>query len=511
MFSSSQLSFGCAATLLASFVSADSYCSGNELVSRHILEIPNDVVKTPVYSDFRGDAIIFFGVPASGGRSEIFQTNEDGSGLICLSCGVSPGETRDLTKPFAFKDESPTLTPINVPTYSGADLNVIQPQREMRIAPDGQHVGYTQVALGKDFIANYLAVIGELRLGNCVNRTEYMVDNPRVVAGDAELKQFSSNGKSLVVATFAGVYGQANADAVLVDLITGNVTRLTTHVDYDEDVSISPNGRWLSVGSSRTLQYTAAMSQIERPTLVPGFVVGPVFSMAIGTVNQPWLISRADELDRKEGLRLWVPDDGFTSQPVSNWKDDGSAVTFWESTGGLFNPNNSRIVVARPCNDAGSLGTVSSDTGTPTSTWAPTLKSFVAARLEDVLPGPGTYQGQISGTATIVDTADPISGKTQRTVTYSKLKHLAGQVIDGIESSIYDASLNDIVYSGSLTVSNLRGVSIGSLDATNVSIVNQTAMVGTIRSVLNGESISVTARSGSLTVESSPVAPANPW
>ena len=39
------------------------------------------------------------------------------------------------------------------------------------------------------------------------------------------------------------------------DLRTGQVSRLTANLDYDESVDMSPNGEWLAVGSSRTKDY----------------------------------------------------------------------------------------------------------------------------------------------------------------------------------------------------------------------------------------------------------------
>ncbi len=44
-----------------------------------------------------------------------------------------------------------------------------------------------------------------------------------------------------------------NVDDIVVDLATGEVTRLTANLDYDEDIDMSPNLQWIAVGSTRSM------------------------------------------------------------------------------------------------------------------------------------------------------------------------------------------------------------------------------------------------------------------
>ncbi|KAI1841648.1 hypothetical protein JX265_012543 [Neoarthrinium moseri] len=553
MVNSSLLSIGCTASLLVTAAFAGPVAppglEPQELPraqgpsgSRHVVQLPTNVATGPRYPDFNHDgSLVFAGLPNIGGRSEIYQAMEDGSQFKCLSCGLSPAVTANLSKPFAFKDGSnrflvrvgtqardqgtdsavleynPThpeqslLVNITVPTIPG--IQVIQAQREIRIAPDGQMTGWTSVILDSNYIAHYVNIVGTLRRVNNVSKSGqpgYTVDDPRVVSTDTELKHFSAGGKKLIVATFNGVYEQGNADGVEIDLSNGNKARVTTNIDYDEDISDSPNGQWLNVGSSRTLQFTTGLTQIKRPTYVPAYVVGPMFTSQRSTCNQQWAISRADELAGEEGIQMWVSGDGYTSLPVGNWKDDGSAIVFWESQTGLDGPGLSRIVVYHLPND-GNIGRFPKDVATPKPTWAPTLAEFQAPGIDDILPSPGIYNGRISGTVIITDQTGSKSGSRLRTVTYNKFQFVQGQFIDGTETSAFDNTLANISYSGSLTVTDSNGQNIGSLSASNVSIIQQTTMYGSISSVLHGEIISMASSGAAFTFSSSPITPVNPF
>ncbi|KAI1867404.1 uncharacterized protein JN550_007135 [Neoarthrinium moseri] len=304
-----RLTVGCVVAMLA--VAA---CAASPSLFRHLVPLPSNDPLRPQYPHFLPDGtVVFSAAPASGGGSEVYRVNKDGSGVTCLSWGVSPSATANLSKPFAFTDGSRRFL-VRVGSQStdqGGGSTVLEvsgltEQREMRIALGGQHAGFTQVVLGSNNIAQYISIIGGLhRATNATGQPEYLFEDARVIASDAEMKRFTADGERAIVASFNGVFDQGNADGlvVVVDLGTGNATRLTANPDYDEDICDSPNGQWL----------------IRRPSYVPGFVVGPVFSMKKGTTNQPWVNSRADEIGGKDGFPLWVAGDGWTSLPVANW------------------------------------------------------------------------------------------------------------------------------------------------------------------------------------------------
>ena len=96
----------------------------NPKIERVILDLPNTISSpaNPRYSD-DGQSIFFAGQPTAGGRSEIYQINVDGTGLQCVTCGVTTSETGNLAKPVPVNDGSGrVLVLVNVddqsPRYS---------------------------------------------------------------------------------------------------------------------------------------------------------------------------------------------------------------------------------------------------------------------------------------------------------------------------------------------------------------------------------------------------------
>ena len=113
-----------------------------------------------------GESLYFAVTPPGGARMEIHQINVDGTGLRCLTCGLSPNITGDLgrvvpapdgrlmiqiaTSPNSYVVYEPVgnqLVPVITPP---AAARVLDPQREMRISPDGKHVLFSQIRVGPD-------------------------------------------------------------------------------------------------------------------------------------------------------------------------------------------------------------------------------------------------------------------------------------------------------------------------------------------------------------------------
>src|SRR6185436_13852082 len=143
----------------------------------------------------------------SGGfpGTQLVTFTEGGTDLRCLTCATWRGA--DLLKPIAFPDgrrvlvrvgpQSPVapadhgvvecapsvrdcrsarVVPIVPP--SAGDANVEQDQREFRLAPDGVHVGFTQVRRTAGGRPTGVGIVGTLaRRGDT-----YQVDGARVVA-----------------------------------------------------------------------------------------------------------------------------------------------------------------------------------------------------------------------------------------------------------------------------------------------------------------------------------------
>ena len=474
---------------------------------RFVVPLPDDVVQpqNPTYTH-DGTALIFRATPVGATRTEIYRVGIDGSGLQCLTCGLAPEITENLSKPFAFDDGNRVLLSagtqsdsggetadhyilecaggvnacgagsqlleITVPTSVPANVVVIQKQRELRIAPDGVHVGFTQL-LGSGTATQLVSSVGRLER----TETGYVIVDPRVVYVGGELKNFTSDGKGVMVTDFSGKYEAGNADNVLIDLADGTVTRLTTNLDYDESVDMSPNGRWLALGSSRTLDYLTPMSQIIRPTFVPAYVVFPTFQAKKGSLNQAWVISVDDELAGENGIFLGDPSGAYNSVPVANWSADGTAVTFWERS--KTDPSDTRLVVATLNNIDG--GTRPSDVSTPDpSGWAQPLSSVVVK----ATPTEASRAGRVGGSAVV--TTSKAGNLTTTTVTYTDFEDEQGLILNGTETTVTNATLTNITYSSDISVTGGDGSARGYLRADGVKIVNQLSLTGTIESSLDG-------------------------
>ncbi len=479
--------------------------------ARYVVQVPDSVL-APREPNFTpdGKSLVFSATPQGGGRSEIYRIDVDGTNLRCLSCGLAPDLTEDLSKPFAMANgtdyllsggtQSPTggtsadhfvlhctggdggcgegssLSLINLPTQYASGVVVVQ-TREMRMAPDSTHIAYTQL-LASGTKTVLVTSVGTLQAGP----NGYDIVDSRVVYDAGEIKAFTPDGKGVIVTDFYGRYNQGNADDVVVNLQNGSITRLTANLDYDESANLSPNGQWLVIGSSRTLNYLTPMTQIVRPSFVPAYVVFPTFLAKRGTTNQTWVVSPADELAGENGIFLGDPTGTYISRPVANWSPDGTAVALWEAQ--ASDATQSRLVVAYLSETGG--GALPTDTSTPDMTgWAPALSGFVPT-LPQLEPG---RAGLVGGDAQVVKTT---SGKlTTTTVTYTNFEDSSGYILNGTESTIANATLTSITYNANITVTDADGNEIGWLRADGVVINNQQTIQGTIESSMNGNHLAM--------------------
>ncbi|WP_260508688.1 Ig-like domain-containing protein [Mycolicibacterium farcinogenes] len=470
----------------------------NPEVQRVILDMP-DGVKNPVnprYSE-DGKSIYFSGTPTAGGRTEIYQINIDGSHVECLTCGVSAQETGNLAKPVPFTDGSGrVLVLVNVegesPRYSVLETGVngkelvpvttpdgggyiIDRQREMRPSPDGTHVLYTRIVVGQNNALQAIPVVGTL------TRTEngYEVTDARVVYATGEGKQWTPDGKGVII--LGGQYDAGNVDDIIVNLETGEVTRLTANPDYDEDTDLSPNQQWIAIGSTRGLDALTPMTRIERQNFLPVYVGAPVYGMyaqPVNVSNQEWAVEVGDELEGENGIPLFDTGDGYAARSMPSWNPDGTAVTFWESS--VEDPTQSRLVIAN-LKYTTSVGPVAADRSTPNPDWAPELGSYVANTTP--LPATGTYSGAGGGSAVVTETTDE-TGRTTRKVVYSDYVNEDGMILNGYESADYAASQNEVHYLADVTVT---GTHTGSLKADATMNAFQQSLTGYITSDLDGD------------------------
>lgn len=469
-------------------------------VERVILDLPDDITNPnrPRFSA-DGKSIYFGATPAAGGRDEVYRMNIDGTELTCLTCGVTTSVTQDLQKPLPFEDGSgrvlirvtsstgsytyavledgvngrelvPLTTP-DSPTY------VVDRQREMKISPDGTHVLFSRLELGTNGYVAIVPVVGTLV------RTDdgYVIDDARAVAPYGEGKSWTPDGKSVII--MGGQYDAGNVDAIKVDLATGNITRETAGLDYEENVFESPNGQWIVAGSTRGLNALTPMSRIARPAFLPAYIVGPVYNAYASPVNvsnQAWVVAIGDELERENGLPLIVEGDGYAGQSMPGWNNDGTAVAFWEQSN--EDPTDTRLVIAN-LKYTTSVGPLQGDNKTPElSSTLPKLSTYVPSAPE--LPPTGTYAGAGGGTAVVSEAQDPTNpGHTIRTVTYTDYVNDDGMVLNGMESTDSTANQLYIHYTADVAVT---GTHTGYLKG-DATITNRQTYSGYITSDVDGD------------------------
>nr|WP_225951629.1 Ig-like domain-containing protein [Mycobacterium sp. OAS707] len=489
-----------------------------------------------------GKSLLFSATPpgaAADARREIYQVSPDGTGLRCLTCGLAdptplPGGTtapRDLYKPVPFEDGSGRI--LMQSRSGGSYTNVVlesdangtrlvrvftppgkpgviatDPQREMRVSPDGTHVLFSQIQLVPNpldppgFITA-VPVVGTLtRTTNATTGAlEYRITDARVVYPVGEGKQWTHDGKGVIVQ--GGLYESGNVDDIVVDLATGNVTRLTGNLDYDEDADLSPNNQWITIDSARGLDALTPVSRIVRPAFLPLLIQGSVYTVYAGSSdaynvsNQPWLIAVEDDLKRENGIPLFVSDDpntpedegdNYTARSMPSWNADGTAVAFWEADSTDPTGERSRLVVAN-LKYTTSVGSVADKTTPALSSTLPTLASNTPQQVK-LLPT-GTYTGTGGGTALVTESTDATTGHITRTVTYTNYVNDQGMILNGTESTDQSAAQNTIHYQAAVTVTgthtgSLTGdVTINKLTRT----ITPTTPGSQIQSTLDGDTL----------------------
>lgn len=230
------------------------------------------------------------------------------------------------------------LVPVLTPP---AGARVLDPQREMRISPDGTHVLFSQIQMTPQGLITAVPIVGRLE------RTDagYEIADARVVYPIGEGKQWTPDGKGVII--LGGRYEAGNVDDIVVDLETGEVSRLTGNPEYDEDIDMSPNEQWIAVGSTRGYHALSPMTRIKRPAFLPAYIQGTVYTAYAGNSNaenvsnQEWAIAVEDDLKGENGIPLFADGDGYSVRSMASWNADGTAVTFWEAS-----PTDSRLVVA---------------------------------------------------------------------------------------------------------------------------------------------------------------------
>lgn len=315
------------------------------------------------------------------------------------------------------------ILPYELPFPDNAPVPYIGAQ--MKLAPDGEHVGYSNVTIDG---------LLEMVVGKLVRQDDkYIVEDLRVInppgpssLDDPSIERWSEGAALYELKTFtrggaAAVYVQAgganafNPDIWEVDLKTGERTRLTAHPDWDEDMAMTPDGELLNVWSSRGYDvYTwagglfpfrsfidaaAAVSMTSRLTNSPGnlYCAGP-----------QWLLPATGD----EGGSL-------SGQPIINLKYDDARVTVNVLGAPTWSRDSNRLALTVVGPGGGVYGgeapsfllfahLPAKEAGEP----LPVVETVVG----DWAPRPGEYKSSFSYSGTV--TLDGPGGGTV-TVTYS--------------------------------------------------------------------------------------------
>jgi hypothetical protein len=478
----------------------------------------------------------------SGGHIVSFK--EDGSDFRCLTCGFWNGA--QLAKPFPFSDghrilvrigqqtpgasadhgvvectpsvancSSAAVVPIEIP--SAADPNVVQTQRELRIAPDASHLAFTQIRTTASGRQTGIAVVGRL----VRSASSYVVDDPRVVAADGELKGFSADGQSVYFARFFGAFDANNPDDVLISLRNGSERRATWHPDWDEDIGNSPtqfrDRGWFVVGSDRGSGRLETLGQLRRPLAIEYGTSSLNFStFGGGGPAEPWLVDEYGARRNYIGQPL-VPgglSTGWNARPNFNWSPNGREVVFWQDradgTPIYQDGAGDRVVVSHLPARKGTASCKKKSHGmnargakkkrkkgcgsrgaakkSPTPNWAPPLAGYVPAETPVPQSRPGRFSGEL--TVSLAPSPDP-GYASLLAVRYSNFSDIRGMVLNGTETSYFNPAPGpygtpcrfsaDVAVSGSHT---------GYLRATDVAVGGQ-SISGAIQSELDGHRLTL--------------------
>lgn len=433
----------------------------------------------------------------------------DGSDFRCLTCALAMPGDPPLMKPITFPDgqrvlvrlgnqtpvsnsphgilecspsvldcQSAEIVPIELPALG--DANLLQPQREFRVAPDGEHVAFTQVRDDSAGHEQFVSIVGTLhRLAD-----RYEILDPRVVSPLGELKQFANDVQSVYVAAFVtNPFDAADSDALQIDLRDGAIARrVTTHPAYDEPVEFSPDDEWFVVGSGRTAGLAETFSQVERPNMISeaiGNVTFFYFLTQRPAMLEPWLLDRHGARDGYIGqpLKPLGIGDGWDGLMIPNWHPDGTRLVWWER---ILDPSAlgpgeiaTRIRVAHLTARA-PVTTPVLPAPIPALDWAPPLAGYVPP----APAAPASRDGAFSGRAEVVYSDGAVD---HIAITYTNYSDDGRRFLDGTEESDYTPGLTgSSTYDADLTQHGCRqgflraagvGLSVAALSGRTTSAV----------------------------------------
>jgi hypothetical protein len=376
-----------------------------------------------------------------------------------LSAGAPPSTAvADVIEcqPSIFDCRSHKVLPVDM----SADANPTEPvgqRRTWHLSPDGKHLLWMEVRPdGTVMIVAKLVresdryVAEDPRDINPPGPTSASDPNPdhwAYVGQTFEGKSFADGGRAV---EYLGGPGMDNFDVETVNLATGARHRLTSGPDWDEDGSISPDGRYLLTASWRTMHRFDVLGGML-PEVHPYIDLPFISALVANYVSShagfqcdltPWLLDGSGDHSGSALGQPLAPYKGGHSYVANNlvgapmWSPGGNEVLLQEriygppqGTGALqpvLGSVPSRLLIAKlALPRTKPLPVVSSDVGS----WAP---SPGTAGTGFDHPATVTVNGKAAGSATITYTGNILSSADS--LTYNHFSDDGRTFADGTET-----------------------------------------------------------------------------
>jgi hypothetical protein len=247
----------------------------------------------------------------------------------------------------------------------------------------------------------------------------------------------------------AGTPTAGQYDTSVIDLVTGEMRRLTRHPDHDEGIRFSRDERWSVLQSARSDGRVEFLGLLPRPPYIDWIAFSVHFVAIAGAPNDgispgsdpkerdcyvdPWLLDQWFERGDYIGQRLLAPtEDGWVSIEGNaggfGWSPDGTKIALIERKW-RYEPPQARLRIA----------SLTSRDPVPPAQWVPvvaTPEPTWAMRYEDYrvpnTAGVTVIPGAVSGTAAIRnDMANATQGEIE--VVYDDYSDDGLHVLDGSE------------------------------------------------------------------------------
>lgn len=397
---------------------------------------------------------------------------KDGSDFRCLTCDDLASPDLDLRQPqmatdgrrFAVRNgseeqrhaiiectpsildcQTAAFVPLEIPLGPVTLLRTDQ----LRISPDGEHVLFVHVRQDGLLIPVFGGLVRE------TDPDRYTVENPRALAGFrptftgpssalelaegnwGEGKGFTDGGASVLYYT---TIDSLNYDSVKLDLATGEITRLTSHPEYDEDVDISPDGQWVVTASFRNYERMSVFSLVPRPPIIDAALRGPIALLRNQNERRffdLWLLPAGRAEDDSEIAQQILDtnetnDLNFNTRGQGRWSEDGTEFVFVEEDARALGTARLKLATFTSRTPVTPLAVIPS----PEPTWAAPLADAVSPNESTT----GTLLGPASGRAEVIFDLElaPLSATVDIRIEYMDYSTDGCSFLNGTEAVLVD-------------------------------------------------------------------------